>query len=1019
MLIMIAKALKVLSWNANGNCNRISDRLALYTRICELEIDIVSINEAHANNVFLPGFQTVSVSADLVVLVRIGISFTILKNYASTSADILILNCNKVLIICSYLRNGKSSEGLSTLIENILFFQTTFPSIVVIGDLNAKLSQLGNRSSNTAGNLLQNFLDSMETFIVLNEPEVFTFQRNSPYNRNQVVRSVLDLCLITEKCINLISRFEVLDSFGSDHFPLYLELFGKFDLDPFLYDEYESFYELRSKNLHLLKHFPDSFRKDVSENLNTFLENEASCSPEEHWEKIQQSIYEALKKNSMLKSKKKNNYHSMKLSRELLDLKKTNRNLFRKKIAILRQEQWHTFVSSIDSDEDRSSIWRKFKISRGKKRVSYTKGDLHNEVESIRLSFETNSQPSFPVTNLNLDFLKADVDSSPLNFALSLQEVKLGIQNLKNSSPGPDGISANILKELDAVCVSSVTVLLNKLFGSSNLPKNMKHCLQIALPKTTPGDFRPVTLMNCILKLLEWIILQRITPHISPLLPKEQFGFRKKMSSADQASHLIMRIQSAREKKKCCGVVFLDIKKAFDRIDRALLLDDLFKCGIQGKVLRTLSGLLDNNVYRVIYESFLSSEYSTNYGTPQGSLLSPILWNFYFRNIAAQRTVCDLFGFADDVAVFCEAYNYQDLFGGLTNDMNSINLWCVNQKIELSLTKTKFVDFSPNHRKKRKRSQHEILLHNIVTGESSVIEQVSFYRYLGVIIDENLNFKSWMAFIVQEMQARITLVLRLSRSMKLKRRNIEIFYNGYVRGFMKYGSQIWSTFPYSVIQRLEIVDRKGIRMCCGALPRTSNVSLELESNLPSFSFITLKSQVKQGVRTLFHIEHDFLKNVVLENFEFSNLASQWISIWQEFELPRAPNIEKANLLVRTKFQFKRVLWKYREGFWEERTLSRLRMGIIPSRFWAFSVKLSDSPLCRHCESFNESNDHLFYNCSALDYTSLREFYSYLNVLNLPFNFDSISLLLRDSRFNRSAVENCLLQFIRNNSLFKF
>ena len=60
---MNSKKLRILSWNANGNCNHISDKLALYTRISDLEIDVISLNEVHQRNFCLPGYQTIDVSS--------------------------------------------------------------------------------------------------------------------------------------------------------------------------------------------------------------------------------------------------------------------------------------------------------------------------------------------------------------------------------------------------------------------------------------------------------------------------------------------------------------------------------------------------------------------------------------------------------------------------------------------------------------------------------------------------------------------------------------------------------------------------------------------------------------------------------------------------------------------------------------------------------------------------------------------------------------------------------------------
>ena len=196
-----------------------------------------------------------------------------------------------------------------------------------------------------------------------------------------------------------------------------------------------------------MKKFPKEFKKDVAEFLTLFIKDENHISANEHWEKIQKAIYESLKKNHLLKTKKEDNRNGMKLPRSLLDLRETNRNLFRRKVSMLRQEKWHNFIASIDSEEDRSSIWRKFKNSRGKKRTGNLNGDLKAEAENIKRAFENYSKPSFSPNIRERNSRHYEPDNTfdqSWNALITTEEVKLAIQNLKNSSPGPDGISTNI-----------------------------------------------------------------------------------------------------------------------------------------------------------------------------------------------------------------------------------------------------------------------------------------------------------------------------------------------------------------------------------------------------------------------------------------------------------------------------------------------------------------------------------------------------------------------------------------------
>ena len=84
--------------------------------------------------------------------------------------------------------------------------------------------------------------------------------------------------------------------------------------------------------------------------------------------------------------------------------------------------------------------------------------------------------------------------------------------------------------------------------------------------------------------------------------------------------------------------------------------------------------------------------------------------------------------------------------------------------------------------------------------------------------------------------------------MKLSRRKCELFYNSYVRGFLNYGSSIWACIPDNVQEKIHIMDRKGLRIVIGALPKTTNESLIKESTFMDSKNLGLRSIAKQGIR---------------------------------------------------------------------------------------------------------------------------------------------------------------------------
>ena len=190
--------------------------------------------------------------------------------------------------------------------------------------------------------------------------------------------------------------------------------------------------------------------------------------------------------------------------------------------------------------------------------------------------------PAVPYSLVNYDLIE-DI-GNVWNQLFTIIELEIALAQLCGSSaPGPDGMHYGLYKSFGERAKMLLLNMLNSFFASGSLPENCKEAVQIALPKSD-GGFRPITLMNAHVKILEKMVYNRIVPFLDGFLPEYQFGFRSKRSSADQAARFIVRCQQLREAGYNVGVLYLDIKKAFDRVDRMLVYSDLYQVGIRPNV---------------------------------------------------------------------------------------------------------------------------------------------------------------------------------------------------------------------------------------------------------------------------------------------------------------------------------------------------------------------------------------------------------------------------------------------------
>lgn len=98
-------------------------------------------------------------------------------------------------------------------------------------------------------------------------------------------------------------------------------------------------------------------------------------------------------------------------------------------------------------------------------------------------------------------------------------------------------------------------------------------------------------------------------------------------------------------------------------------------------------------------------------------------------------------------------------------------------------------------------------------------------------------------------------------------------------------------------------------------------------------------------------------------------------------------------------------------------LARFRMGVLPTRAWAFSMRLSASAVCRHCHEDEETMDHLLLYCDEVDREDLCAAWFQELEFEEDFTLEAISRVLKLD-FRRIVLENALIGFIRKNNLFK-
>ena len=225
--------------------------------------------------------------------------------------------------------------------------------------------------------------------------------------------------------------------------------------------------------------------------------------------------------------------------------------------------------------------------------------------------------------------LEWNIDTNPP----SATEIQREISILKrDKAPGPDGLHPALFKEGGEVLVNSLTTILQKIWNENRIPAEWSSSTVIPVFKkgarTSCENHRGISLVSVASKVLSGIILRRLMDYRERQIRENQAGFRPGRGCIDHIFTLRQILEQRHSFRRPTLVVFLDLKAAFDSVDRQQLWQCLAIKGVPSKFLSLIKALYADSCGRVRVYGKLSPEFTTSSGVRQGCPLSPFLFNF-------------------------------------------------------------------------------------------------------------------------------------------------------------------------------------------------------------------------------------------------------------------------------------------------------------------------------------------------------------------------------------------------------
>ena len=415
------------------------------------------------------------------------------------------------------------------------------------------------------------------------------------------------------------------------------------------------------------------------------------------------------------------------------------------------------------------------------------------------------------------------------------------IKNLKDCSTGWDGINLSSLT-LAWSSISHVMVhVMNLSLEQGVVPLELKVAKVIPLFKADDpekfSNYRPVSILPLFSKILEKLMYKRLLNYVTDnkILFEYHFGFREGYSTNLAMTYLIDDLVTSLNKQNCVLGLFLDFSKAFDTVNHDILFQKLYHYGIRGPALDWFRSYLGDRFQFTEYNGVQSDKEKIRCGVPQGSVLGPLLFLLYINDLANVSDVIRFILFADDSNIFFHSKNPDDLIDLANAEIPKILKWLATNKLTLNVSKTHFVIF--------RNPGKSIVVTKTLYINNTAISQEPYTKFLGVYLDENLNWSKHIKEISKKIARGVGVLTKARRY--LDSTIMKTLYYSFVYPYFHYNVEAWGNSYKKYTEPLFRLQKRAVRVIAGAKKNSHSEPLFAQLNI-----LTLEKLHHLAVQTL-------------------------------------------------------------------------------------------------------------------------------------------------------------------------
>ncbi|XP_077547772.1 uncharacterized protein LOC144160025 [Haemaphysalis longicornis] len=472
--------------------------------------------------------------------------------------------------------------------------------------------------------------------------------------------------------------------------------------------------------------------REARKEIETDVEMEAMDSRLAHLIEAKKAIQDRWKKQRL----------NRRLRKKVAELNKEIENHCR----VLSNQKWNEMCCAVDGQLHNGKAWNLLKhLMDETKTKSHQRDRLakllqrevtENGAEAVTQKLRDRYVPTTPTV---VHGPYRGRSNERLDRDIEVEEVRTAMHYLNTrSAPGPDRITNKILRNLDDKSIENLTAYYNKCWRSGKLPKQWKKSKTILIPK--PGkplstyNLRPIALTSCVGKAMEHVLHNRWQEYLEgeELYLETIIGFRQHLSTQDamiQIRHQIID-DKTRDNKAILG---LDLESAFDKVTHAAVLRQVSELNMGERSYQYIKDFLTGRSAELRAGELQADEKELgSQGTPQGAVISPMLFNLVMFRVAKRliqiKDLCHTI-YADDITLWVNGGSDAHIEATLQKAVEAIEEGLEGSGLRCSPSKSELLIYQPTKAHRTKNRESEKI--KITTGDGNEIPTVNMIRILG------------------------------------------------------------------------------------------------------------------------------------------------------------------------------------------------------------------------------------------------------------------------------------------------